>query len=223
MTPLERLRERFGPTGPANLLAKFNALYPFEGKSVFELGGHNIGRDLAIGQFGAKKWIACDFLAGASGQGNTSDTPELIGEVIVPVALAHLIDGLDHIDFAVIDGDIGRLQGFTNAFDVSISINVFEHLPNLPRALSVIERLLVPGGCHIAVWAALWSGQHGHHINRVYDGDRDSWYDMGSDVLFDPWDHLLLSASQMVRETDHSMLQRRGTGNHRAGLYERAH
>jgi hypothetical protein len=71
------------------------------------------------------------------------------GDVIVPVARTHLIDGLDHIDFAVIDGDIGRRQGFTGAFDVSISINVFEQLLNLPRALSVVERILIPRGYHI--------------------------------------------------------------------------
>ena len=204
VNPLEKLRGKYGPTGPANHLERFNQLYPFAGKTVFELGGHNVLRELALGEFKAKRWIACDFIRGASGVGTSDrafeETPELWEELVVPVERAHLIEQREHIDYAVIDGDFSLLQGFSNAFDVSISVNVFEHIADLPRALSVLSRILVPGGTHLAVWAPIWSGQSGHHINAIHDSDHECWYDMGGIVPFDPWDHLLLSPSQMYEK-----------------------
>lgn len=47
----------------------------------------------------------------------------------------------------VIHGDIqGRLEYPDGYFDRIIAIHVLEHLPDLPKALSEIHRLLVPGG-----------------------------------------------------------------------------
>ena len=128
----------------AGLLERINDRYPFEGKRVFELGGHNINRELALGELKARKWIASDYIRGASGAGDTALTPELLGELVIPVDNAHLIEKLSHIDYAVIDGDFTCLKGFTNAFDLSISINVFQHSENCRAHCPPLNAFLYP-------------------------------------------------------------------------------
>ena len=46
-------------------------------------------------------------------------------------------------------------------------------------------------------------------LNAIYDEIRDRWYNMGPVVLFDRWDHLLLSAAEMYESYFRSVLNRR--------------
>ena len=199
LSPLETLRKKYYPGGPARFLERINNEYPFQGKIILEVGGHNVLRELALEQFGARKWFSCDFISGASGQGDMSLTPELLSELVIPIEMAHTARNILDRDYVILDGDITKLKMFSDFADICISINTFEHILDMPGTLETIKRVLVPGGLLISSWGPMWSGKYGHHLNSVKDHVNNIRYDMTGILPFNDWDHLLLSPIEMYK------------------------
>jgi SAM-dependent methyltransferase len=101
----------------------------------------------------------------------------------------------EETDHLCLLGDVTRLPAsFGGRFDLVFSTSAFEHICDLPAAMSVAARALKSGGHFFAVAMRLWLSSTGHHLPPVYhDGKR---VDVGSDILL-PWMHLYLTPEEM--------------------------
>ncbi len=76
------------------------------------------------------------------------------------------------------------------SFDVVYSLASFEHINDLPRALSEMHRVLRPGGLLVSVWSPIWSGFNGHHYGTTVS------HQSHTDIEL-PWAHLILSPQRL--------------------------
>lgn len=105
-------------------------------------------------------------------------------------------------DPAVPSEDLSRLSYGDGEFDLVLTSDTLEHLPDLPKALAEIERVLKPGGRHIFTVPVIWDGRKTrqraawegdrivHHHPPSYHGiwseqrpDRLVFHEFGDDVL----------------------------------------
>lgn len=90
------------------------------------------------------------------------------------------------------------------SFDLVISLNVLEHVPNPAQYLRECYRVMRPGGYGFFSWYPLWSGATGHHVHpdMVINhsqklGLKPPHYSLdGTSIPF--WGHLLFSAQEML-------------------------
>ncbi|HEY5809922.1 MAG TPA: methyltransferase domain-containing protein [Povalibacter sp.] len=73
-------------------------------------------------------------------------------------------------------------------FDAVVSMSTFEHIADVPKALSEIHRVLKPGGKVLLSFEPLWTCAYGHHLHHF--GAISS--------LVPPWAHLVWDREQMV-------------------------
>lgn len=76
-----------------------------------------------------------------------------------------------------------------DTFDRIVSMSTFEHIGNVPRALSEIERVLKPQGRALITFEPLWSCAYGHHLHHLGE--------VASSVP--PWAHLVCDRER-IRE-----------------------
>ena len=89
-------------------------------------------------------------------------------------------------------------------FDLVISLNVLEHIPNPNKYLQECYRVLRTGGIGFFSWYPVWSGATGHHVHPDMVGRMSKKlgivtpdYSMdGSSIPF--WGHLLFDAPDML-------------------------
>ncbi|MDZ7839221.1 MAG: class I SAM-dependent methyltransferase [Gammaproteobacteria bacterium] len=74
-------------------------------------------------------------------------------------------------DPAVPSEDLTRLSYGDSEFDLVLTSDTLEHVPDLAGALGEIERILKPGGRHIFTVPAIWDGRMTRR-RAVLDGDR---------------------------------------------------
>lgn len=67
--------------------------------------------------------------------------------------------------------DLTGLSYRDSEFDLVVTSDTLEHVPDLPRALDEIERILKPGGRHIFTVPVVWDGRKTRR-RAVLDGDR---------------------------------------------------
>ncbi len=105
-------------------------------------------------------------------------------------------------EFYYMDGQ--NLSFDDDSFDLVISLNVLEHVPNPAQYLHECYRVMRPGGYGFFSWYPLWSGATGHHVHpdMVISkakklGLTAPRYSLdGTSIPF--WGHLLFSASEML-------------------------
>ncbi|MEL7409391.1 MAG: class I SAM-dependent methyltransferase, partial [Cyanobacteria bacterium J06558_2] len=105
-------------------------------------------------------------------------------------------------EFYLMDGQ--RLTFAPATFDLVISFNVLEHVPNPSQYLQECWRVMRPGGYGFFSWYPLWSGATGHHIhhdmvkqNAQRLGVTPPVYSLdGTAIPF--WGHLLFSPQEML-------------------------
>lgn len=95
-------------------------------------------------------------------------------------------------------GDIRSLPLVDESFDLVFTVAAFEHIHNLPTALTEMYRLLKPGGLVYSYFGPLWSSGVGHHLYFEMHG---VWYifpnkESTSSMLQD-YEHLILDREQM--------------------------
>lgn len=91
-----------------------------------------------------------------------------------------------------------------NSFDLVVSLNVLEHVPNPAKYLQECYRVLRLGGIGFFSWYPVWSGATGHHVHpdmvsrmaQKLNVDRPHYSLDGSSIPF--WGHLIFSASEML-------------------------
>lgn len=74
-------------------------------------------------------------------------------------------------DPAIPSEDLTRLSYRDSEFDLVLTSDTLEHVPDLSRALDEIERILKPGGRHIFTVPVVWDGRKTRR-RAVLDGDR---------------------------------------------------
>lgn len=94
-------------------------------------------------------------------------------------------DGLPpHLAFVQVTPDF-RLPFADNAFDAAYSWSVFEHLGDVPAALSALRRVVRPGGFCLIQIDPLYYSPFGSHLRRL---------------VAEPWGHLLASTAAFLQQ-----------------------
>ena len=92
-----------------------------------------------------------------------------------------------------------NLQFEDASFDLVISANVIEHVPDPTKFISEAARVLRPNGVCYLETAPLWTGPRGHHIMESMIAENCPWEshfrDDGS--IIPDWSHLVLDRPQM--------------------------
>lgn len=136
-----------------------------EGRHVLEVGGA-VPHELARAS-GAASWTACD--------PSISEAVRAPGYVVTP--------------------SDARALPFSDAhFDLVFSSCAFEHIHDLPRALSEIARVLRAGGHLFAQFAPIWSCAIGHHL---FLESTTRGLISFNDPLLPAWAHLLLEPDEL--------------------------
>jgi len=78
---------------------------------------------------------------------------------------------------------VTELDFQAQTFDLVVSYEVFEHLPNIPAALSSLRRVMKPEGITYLCIHNFTSLSGGHHIAWKYPDSKPS-------TIVPPWDHL---------------------------------
>lgn len=77
-----------------------------------------------------------------------------------------------------------------HSFDLAMSMSTFEHIADVPKALSEIHRVLRPGGACLLSFEPLWTCAYGHHLHHF--GELSN--------LVPAWAHLSWGRDQMRAE-----------------------
>ena len=105
-------------------------------------------------------------------------------------------------EFYAMDGQ--NLSFDDYSFDLVISLNVLEHVPNPVKYLQECFRVMRPGGWGFFSWYPLWTGATGHHIHsdmvsRMTQKLELEPFDYRLDGTSIPlWGHLLFSPEEML-------------------------
>ena len=147
-----------------NYLRMGNSIVGFSGKDVLEVGGCSTPQ--LVETFSPKSWTAVDI------------NPKRF-------------DGKDHIsknvEFTSHEMSATALKFEGNSFDRAFSVNCFEHIDDMEKALSEIHRVLRPGGLLFTIFGPIWSAPVGHHTWIEHEG---GFYHFGNNV-FPDWHHLI--------------------------------
>ena len=96
------------------------------------------------------------------------------------------------------------------SFDVVISANVIEHVPNVARFVAEAARVLKPDGICYMETAPIWSSARGHHLmeSMVAENipEETRYRDDGS--IIPDWGHLCLSREQMADAIGNKVLDK---------------
>jgi SAM-dependent methyltransferase len=181
------LRERFGLDYHASYVLNADLIVGFAGKRVLEVGG-SLPEELVIDDLGAHSWL------GVEETSYYDDAGGLPAKLIGISDISALRQPLPRYSIAS-----GKVEGLPadlyGGFDVVFSIAAFEHILDLPAALTRMHEALVPGGRLVAMFSPIWSAHDGHHLHGVTDarGRCFTFADSG----IPPWGHLLMSPHEL--------------------------
>jgi SAM-dependent methyltransferase len=133
----------------------------FSGKTVLEVGGSNMPRQLTHGLLGAKKWVCAD----KPWKQHLIDWPEHYNSIpiydINEKKLRQALNENDYMIFNCYAEDIP--DDFAEHFDICISTCSFEHITLLRTSLKKIYNSLKIGGILYTTFAPIWPSTGGSH------------------------------------------------------------
>lgn len=101
-----------------------------------------------------------------------------------------------------------QLEFPDNSFDLVISANVLEHVPNAERFISEAARVLKPTGLCYLETAPVWTSARGHHLMQYMVAENlpqeKNFREDGS--VIPEWGHLRLSRAEMELEIGDKVL-----------------
>jgi ubiquinone/menaquinone biosynthesis C-methylase UbiE len=105
-------------------------------------------------------------------------------------------------EFYWMDGQ--NLSFEDGSFDLVMSLNVLEHVPNPAKYLQECHRVLRSGGYGYFSWYPIWSGATGHHVHpdmvsrtaQQFGLEPPNYHLDGTSIPF--WGHLLFSPKEML-------------------------
>jgi SAM-dependent methyltransferase len=161
----------------------------FRGKTILEIGGSNLPRELVFSVLGAKKWICVDLLGWL--EGNRKDALKTSERIVYPLNHPDSKQIIRDNDYVVFDGSATEIgKELHDEFDACVSICSFEHIHELHKAVDGIYHSLKNLG---TLYTPIWSGDVGHHfwIDEKYNFTRSR------ECHLPPYAHLLYSASEI--------------------------
>jgi SAM-dependent methyltransferase len=175
-----------------DLLRDMTKYIDFRNKTVLEVGGCNLPRDLVLGILGAKKWVCVEQLKWLEFDRKTMPSERVFYPLNHPDSKQIIHDN----DYIVFDGsatEIGKeLHG---EFDACVSFAAFEHFDDLPKAVDCIHRALKPNGLLCSSFGPIWSCNVGHHF--WIEGSHFYHFNNIKGSHLPPFVHLLYSASEI--------------------------
>ena len=165
----------------------------FRDKTILEVGGSTLPRDLLFDVLGVRKWIHIDFF-GWQWQANRKNILTDSGKIVYP--LNHpdskkIISDNNHVVFDGSASEIG--EELYDEFDACISIAAFEHIIELRKTVTGIYRALKNDGVFFTLFGPLWSCKYGHHL----DINKEYCFKRIQEIHLPPYAHLLYSASEI--------------------------
>ncbi len=168
-------------------LRRFSNDFDFKGKTVLEVGGSNLPRDIVFGELGAAQWVCIDYLPTHFDSAKSAEhyKREKI-EKLSPFSKFPT-----DVDYMIYDGKIEDMpKDFAEKFDAVVSITSLEHILNIPSALRAIHASLKKGASFFSYHGPIYSSCYGHH----------SW--VSPEINFNTeaypkWGHLLYSPPEL--------------------------
>jgi len=90
--------------------------------------------------------------------------PRFIGSEYLPGAEGKTLFPIQHQDLQGLDYPTG-------AFDIALTREVLEHVPDISAALRELARILRPGGVMLSTFPFLWGSEKGVLRARLHDGE----------------------------------------------------
>ena len=160
-----------GGTPHAKYLRFAHASVGLTGKSVLEVGGCT--PPSAIAKYRPARWDCVNLDSKAVESFNSlAQAARLTGTAAV--------------------GDASQFE-VARSYDVVYSINAFEHIKPLPRAMDCIYKALAEGGHLFTLFGPIWSCDVGHHLSVMTEAGELHF----NDGVLSPWEHLTSTPEQM--------------------------
>jgi SAM-dependent methyltransferase len=139
------------------------------GRSVLEIGGSNLPRELIVEDFKVDRWVAVDMI-GEVHYARLRQVQHYQRERIYPLAEAE--NRLFSDVYTIFNGAAETINdSFAGKFDTVVSMAAFEHIGGLGSVLRKTYNSLQPGGILYSYFGPIYSCRVGHHcwINSEFN------------------------------------------------------
>jgi SAM-dependent methyltransferase len=162
-------------------------------KSVLEIGGSSLPKELVVHDLGVSSWTSVDLIAHDKGSYQLKMNELHYNDIGINELKKDSPLNLEQ-NYTIYNGDICKAPSqWDNKFDVAFSVNAFEHISNYIKALKAIKNCLKPGGILFTQFGPIWGSKVGHHI-----GVNEKLKFQNENAL-PPWSHLTYKPSEMYR------------------------
>lgn len=140
---------------------KLNKSCDLCGKSILEIGGSNIPREVIFDDFGCKKWVSVDLIPPFHYELFTHKKHYECEKIL---DLKDVKQHMNSDSYVIFNGLAENIpSSFYSQFDIVVSITAFEHILKLPAVLKKCYTALKPNGQLYSYFTPIWSSVIGHH------------------------------------------------------------
>lgn len=152
------------------IVTELNKIVPLAGREILDIGASPHG-------YALEKCVELGALS-YTGIGLDIDAPESWQLDQCAASLMHM--------------NAQKLEFADDTFDLIVSMSTFEHIADVPMALSEISRVLRPGGTVLLSFEPLWTCAYGHHLHQYSE----------LSALVPSWAHLIWDRHQMREQLE---------------------
>lgn len=150
------------------IIGELNKCAPVDGKSILDVGAsvHGFALEAAF-ELGVKFYLG------------------------VTLGLQQTLCVLDNGRVGmVINRDITHSELPASSFDLVVSMSTFEHILDVPVALTEMWQVLKPGGKALITFDTIWTCSYGHHLHVFTE----------QCGIIQPWSHLIYDAEEFRKQ-----------------------